>query len=303
LREMPLNNQRLYGRLNRRVEEAVLRQADAIAVTTGGARNQYLHAFHVSGERFAVIPPVLSLPPTLQLPAEARASAGGDRLRMTYCGRLYRNIRNPQYLLELLRCLVEARLTSKRLELHLFGGHGDCGDLIDAHRSLIGKHLFLHGQVDRRVVATAMADTDVLVNIGNSTSHQVPSKIIEYIAQGKPILNLVSHAADCTLELLTSHPAVLTLRTTTDSVAQSASHAAKFLQTLPPAIGQEQLERLRAPFLPATIAAQYLELLVPAQRASRQCIVDPAESATANCRLPPRRVETASEEFPPAKSA
>jgi len=48
---------------------------------------------------------------------------------------------------------------------------------------------------------------DILVNIGNSTTYQAPSKVIEYMSTGLPILNITSVAQDSTIPLLKTYPA------------------------------------------------------------------------------------------------
>ena len=53
-----------------------------------------------------------------------------------------------------------------------------------------------HGNVPLDKAFSTMANADVLINIGNTFSNQVPSKIFDYFAFGKPILN-VEKIADC----------------------------------------------------------------------------------------------------------
>jgi hypothetical protein len=50
-----------------------------------------------------------------------------------------------------------------------------------------------------------------LVNIGNATVAQIPSKVVEYVAAGKPILNVVTREDDSTAEFLKRYPLALTV--------------------------------------------------------------------------------------------
>jgi hypothetical protein len=50
-----------------------------------------------------------------------------------------------------------------------------------------------------------MKDVDVLVNIGNDSAAQLASKVIEYLALGKPVLNLVSIDRDASVAELADY--------------------------------------------------------------------------------------------------
>ena len=59
--------------------------------------------------------------------------------------------------------------------------------ILDEHENII-----FHGTVSKERALLAMSESDVLINIGNNTSYQLPSKIIEYIGASKPIINIIS---------------------------------------------------------------------------------------------------------------
>jgi hypothetical protein len=60
--------------------------------------------------------------------------------------------------------------------------------------------------------AIKMMDTaDILINIGNGVENQIPSKIFEYIAMGKPIVNFYVLGNDLAKKLLESYPLALNL--------------------------------------------------------------------------------------------
>jgi glycosyltransferase involved in cell wall biosynthesis len=263
------NNRRLYSRLNDRVEAAVLTAADSVSVTTRGMLEGYLADYALTQEKFAVIPPLLSIPKEdVGRQPVSSCLTDNNRLRLVYCGRWYRQIRNPVYLLELLKKTVESASLKRRLELHLYGGVGDCGELIDSYRDLQGKHLFLHSLVDRTETVAAMRNADVLVNVGNPNAQQLPSKIVEYIGMRKAIINLVNHPKDCTLELLQEHPALLNLACGQATLEKNVVLLLEFLERLPISISESVFQRIRTPFLPASIAAAYIELATRGNRNS-----------------------------------
>ena len=61
------------------------------------------------------------------------------------------------------------------------------------------------------VALQAMADADVLINIGNSVPVHMPSKTLEYINTGKPMVNFYKFADCPTLYYTKRYPLALNL--------------------------------------------------------------------------------------------
>ena len=53
--------------------------------------------------------------------------------------------------------------------------------------------------------------SNFLLNIGNSTTYQLPSKIFEYMITQKPILNLIYDSNDLTIPILEKYNASLNI--------------------------------------------------------------------------------------------
>ncbi|MBV9773750.1 MAG: glycosyltransferase [Gemmatimonadetes bacterium] len=203
LEHTPTNNHALYGRLNVRAERAVFREADAVAVTTGPTRDIYAGLFPEAAGRIHVVPP---LAPALEsVPPHPPVFAGAGRVRLVYPGTLLRAIRDPGFLLRLFEALQRTRFADAA-ELHLLGTVGDCGSFFEPYREWIGRKVFLHGRVVREYAVQAMREASVLVNLGNDTPYQLPSKILEYAALGKPVLNLVKSEDDSSARFLAAYP-------------------------------------------------------------------------------------------------
>jgi glycosyltransferase involved in cell wall biosynthesis len=204
--EAPPNNFRLYRALNTRFERAVFAAADAVAVTTAETAERYAALFPESASRIRVIPPLVSLPePASDAPDDAR-----HRIRLVYVGTLYRSIRGPDFLLALFGRLIEGPL-GERLELHVYGDVRDCRVSFERHAPRLGSRVVLHGLVPHATAVRAMRRAAVLVNLGNRTSYQLPSKVVEYAALGKPILNIAAVPNDSSSRLLEDYPQALTL--------------------------------------------------------------------------------------------
>lgn len=110
-----------------------------------------------------------------------------NKIHLLYAGTFYKEIRNPEYFLNLF-----INVDNEKLVLHLFT-KGDCEDIINKHVKLSDGKIINHGAVTVDKVHSALQQADILVNVGNVIQEQLPSKIYEYISAGKPIINLFSN--------------------------------------------------------------------------------------------------------------
>ena len=67
------------------------------------------------------------------------------------------------------------------------------------------------GRVTTQVAAKARSEADLLLSLGNKNTSQIPSKLFEYIATGKPIIHLAVSNNDPAISLLASYPYALVL--------------------------------------------------------------------------------------------
>jgi len=208
LERTPTNNHALYRSLNYRVERRVFRDAHAVAVTTEPTRRIYGELFPESGGKVRVVPPLL--PELDRVPAFPPVFAEDDRIRLVFSGNLYRTIREPGFLLRIFAALRETPV-GDRVQLHFFGNVRDCWSSFEPYREWIDRSIFLHGTVHREHALRAMRESAALVNLGNDTLYQLPSKVLEYVALAKPVLNLVTSERDSSAAFFRSYPAALTL--------------------------------------------------------------------------------------------
>jgi len=185
----PLNNAWLYGRISERLERNVLEMADASVVTNTDAADAYREKFGPAVYKMAVIPPLLH--PPWARPGAGQAplppQTGTSVLHIGYFGAFYAPIRTPYAFLELLKKTVERRPDWRgRLQVHLYG------DVFPEFWNLLVSQpdIRLYGLRPRQEVRAAMLQMDILLNIGNTTDYQLPSKSVEYFASGKPVVHL-----------------------------------------------------------------------------------------------------------------
>jgi glycosyltransferase involved in cell wall biosynthesis len=258
LAEIPLNNRALYHRLSRRAEEAVLRACDAVAVTVERCRADLVAAFGVAG-KITVIPPLLSLPALTRNPPPLFSPRG---THLVFIGTLYRALRDPTPLLALFRALQRRR---GDLHLHFFGALNDCASCF---QDFDAPNLHRHGLVPRETIAAAMRDADILVNIGNATPHQLPSKLVEYVAAARPILNLASSPGDTAAAFLAGHPGTLTLILGGGKPDGRTIEAALAFIASPPTVTADAATGFLQPYTLDRIAAAYAACLAPATGAA-----------------------------------
>lgn len=252
------NNQRLYARKNYSVESDVFHLADSVTVTTAETSQRYANLFPECVNKLRVIPPLLT-----SSNAEGKKStlfAGDGAIRLVYIGRVYRENRNPEFLLELFHRLLASRL-GERLELHFFGPAGDCAEILENYKILYGNKLHLHGNVGHATALQAMEEADILVNIGNANSYQLPSKVVEYARTGKPVLNLAAHAADSSASFFADYPACLNLVRRSNEVAPEHVEAVLDFISKRHTTPAEVLENFLAPFRVDRVAQRYEDII------------------------------------------
>lgn len=254
--ETPPNNLRLYAGLNRRFERAAFRSAAAVSVTNARTAARYGAEFPESAAKITVIPPLLSA----AMPAPAARPSGGA-VRIVYLGTLYPGLREPGFLLALFDA-ARAAAPERDLELHFYGDAGGCAPVLEHHRAASGGRVQLHGMVSRAEALEAMRGADVLVNLGNETAFQLPSKVVEYAAAGKPVVNIASHDEDSAVAFFRDYP--LALNVVAAGAAPSPGQAAAFAAFVlrPPATPDPAaLDAFLAPYRIEAVAARYAALL------------------------------------------
>lgn len=124
-----------------------------------------------------------------------------DKAYALYIGKFYSKFRNPNYMI---RSLIEIMKTDYNLVLYIVGMNNS--SYLDLYNSNVLKRVKFLPRVSRNVIARLIKNSLVLVNIGNSLTNQLPSKILEYIGYGKPIINFYSSKKDTSNFYLSNYP-------------------------------------------------------------------------------------------------
>lgn len=121
-----------------------------------------------------------------------------EKIVCTYAGALAKDIRNPQYTVD----LFSQSGISKLCELYIITGSRT--EYIKINSEI--HNIFFIERLPREEVISRLMGSSILINIGNTVTFQVPGKIFEYMAIGKPIIHISKIANDPTCTYLEKYP-------------------------------------------------------------------------------------------------
>lgn len=129
-------------------------------------------------------------------------------IRLIYAGAVYRDIRNPEYMLEVISNIPE-------VNLDMYINTGECEDILERYAK---------GNISRQGYAPKdrydqmiCCEYDILVNIGNISTLQTPSKTVDLLSTGKPILNFY-FSKDSQYDMIERYPLGLNIQNGEDCV-------------------------------------------------------------------------------------
>lgn len=254
-----LNNSFLYGRLSRYLERHTLESADLVTVTTEFTLRKYGECFGEQGvAKMFVVPPLLHPQPVVpdfkEIPVDS-----SRRVRIGYFGALYAPVRTPDALLDLLEFTFREKPEwQDRLEIHFYGEIFP--EFFDRLSTRDCVHL--HGLRPRAEVQAAMQAMDALVSIGNANDFQLPSKAVDYLAAGKPVIHLSYAAGDPFTAFFDGNLLMLNLKVEKGRVGEEEKR--RWLDWLEGEKRRPDVSQIRektTPFLVDAIAGAYLNLL------------------------------------------
>ena len=166
----------------------------------------------VNGEKVTIVqfPNVRKLTiGDLQLKIEDWRLKNENQVNLLFVGKFYADIRHPQYLFDLME-----KLAGTGIVLHIVGPINYMGfdkEYIEKYFTNKKENIRFHGAVPPPEADALLTQADVLVHVGNSVDTAMPSKILDYISSGKPILNICKIRTCPTIPLMERYPLGLTL--------------------------------------------------------------------------------------------
>lgn len=176
------------------------------------------------------------------------------KIRLLYCGWLYSDIRSPRYFLDIVSRLDE------RFEVTFMGK--ECELLQERFPIKTKATIITLPNQPYDVALQAMADADVLINIGNSVPVHMPSKTLEYINTGKPMVNFYKFAECPTLYYTKRYPLALNLFEEEKDVDAAAVQFVRFCEEkVGKTVDHNWIEAEYADCTPRYIAQKVIESL------------------------------------------
>ena len=139
---------------------------------------------------------------------DASINAKHDTINFIYVGQLYEDIRNPELMLKMFCELPDNYV------LHLYGGGAD--RIVNQYKDLLKNRLVCHGWVSADEAKEATNNADILINLNNKIKNMLPSKLVDYIDTGKPILNICQIKECPSLEYTKKYPMAVDVLPTDD---------------------------------------------------------------------------------------
>ncbi len=188
----------------------------------------YAHALrhetgkHIKNPLLLGYPLVRDLKPQIAASAHPSIRLDEDKINVLFLGALNIPIRDPSFLFALFSMMEDADI-----RLHIVGSRLPNAVAVEAEKASFGKIVF-HDYIPQEEAFTLMHDADILLNLGNSEIHQLPSKILDYISLGKPIINIYKKEGCPTLKLMKEYPIALSLLENMDDIGKRAAEVAQF---------------------------------------------------------------------------
>lgn len=195
--------------------------------------------------------------PLLFPPAAPPQRTDDGILRLCFTGSLIRKVREPRYLIDLLRAL-----TSERRVRADFFVMGNAAHDVPSGMLTNGVEIVNHGRVPKAQADAAVARADILINLGEVTGRQISSKVFEYMATGKPILHLASVGTDAVTTILSKYPLALCLKNEKARLAENARRVSDLIAS--ETLGSLSFEQVKATYpeaLPSATADAIRRLL------------------------------------------
>lgn len=187
-----------YASKRKRQEEEVISQAEKVLMTFP-TNEDYIKR----GIAFAKKIRRMEMPGIHQRVEENDKIIKHERCKCCYFGSLYYDIRNPQKEIRIFSALHQSGIDMTFVG-GLYGGRKEDFFSNDAQVEYLG-------QISNEETIQKYRETDILINIGNTVTNQMPSKIFEYISTGKPIINFYKSKECPTLEYMKRYPLAMNI--------------------------------------------------------------------------------------------
>lgn len=242
----------LKRRRHLRLERRMLKEADAIL-----SMHPLKEHFEKNFETLLLEKISYREHPLLTRPIENGSVRDNRITKMCFTGSLIKKVREPDYLLDLLR----ASRAGAFIQAEFFVMGNDAAKV--KNEKLNGAiEIINHGRVTKLAADNAVSNAHILLNIGEVQGKQVSSKIFEYMATGKPILHLSYVKNDVVSEILKKYPLALCLEQDRGGFDENVRLLCEFIDKHRSSrLAFEEVESIFPEALPSTTAEFFSHLI------------------------------------------
>lgn len=190
-----LNNRRVNKR--KRIAEKTLKHAQNIFVIDGVMEENLRLGFNSQyyNKVIEFTMPNLIEPSCI---IERKKTLPDNKILLFYAGLFYDKIRNPSEMLNIINKFPN------NYELNIYGS--GCEDLVKKYTDIDGDKFKYWGRVKHDICLERLQESNILINLSNTITNQMPSKVFEYISFGKPVINFYFNENDVSLKYFKKYP-------------------------------------------------------------------------------------------------
>ncbi|AVR35165.1 transporter [Bacillus cereus] len=182
------NPDREIRKYDKFLESKILKNVDSIVIPTENAVDCYTN-LGVNRSEIHVIPQLFE-----EQQGESSYKIDKEKFNIMYAGSFYRGIRSP---VEFIHGLVLASKKNPKLHFHYFGNVNALEEFLEMEGLDIKTiPITVNTFKDRSEIISIMKNMDLLINLNNKSTSQIPSKIIDYLYADTRILNVGSNLTE-----------------------------------------------------------------------------------------------------------
>ena len=188
----PENNGLLYSGLNRYTEKKFYKLANQILFTHEDVKKAHEEEFEIDSQKTIIGQPISKFDPTLYKQTQ-EYDYSKKIIKFGYFGIFTKGVRTPNNFYKFLDSF-------NNYEMHWYVNQ-DSEEILKKENYNKTKNFFF-SQVSRDEALHLMVSSfHCLVSVGNLNPNQIPSKVIEYVATGKPVVHFAEIDTDPVIEI------------------------------------------------------------------------------------------------------
>lgn len=174
-------------------------------------------------------------------------------INCVYAGAIMLPIRRPDFMFKLFDSFSD-----KSIRLYIWSGNLT-QELEREMKSILPATVSYCGSLPQDEMQKVLASADFLVNLGNTATNQLPSKLLDYISLRKPIINIYKTKKCPTLEVIEDYPMAISIYEG-DDFEVSSILVEKFIKDyFGKKVSSQTIEENYREYLPRTVAKFVLE--------------------------------------------